>query len=93
LLRLRALVGLWEPNGFWKHGAFRDYLPIRDLEVPVVLDCGGFLAMRRYGGYRWTVTEYLDLAVMLRPLWWASMDWCRVSTKTKLANVSIIQQY
>lgn len=63
-------------NAFWKNGAFRGYSALMDMEVPIALDCGGFVAMRRYGGYRWTVADYLELAVMLRPTWWASMDWC-----------------
>lgn len=63
-------------NAFWKEGAFRGYSPLMDLEVPLALDCGGFVAMRKYGGYRWSISDYLEFAVMLRPIWWASMDWC-----------------
>lgn len=63
-------------NAFWKNGAFRGYLPLTDMEVPLALDCGGFVSMRKYGGYRWTVGDYLEFAVTLRPVWWTSMDWC-----------------
>jgi len=40
------------------------------------LDCGGFVAMKRYGGYRWTVEQYVALAMQMRPAWWAQMDFC-----------------
>ena len=42
----------------------------------MALDSGGFVAMRKYGGYRWKVLDYLELAVMLRPVWWAAQDYC-----------------
>lgn len=34
----------------------------------VALDSGGFVAMRRFGGYRWTVDQYVDLVVRGRAL-------------------------
>lgn len=40
------------------------------------LDSGGFVAMKRYGGYRWSVAQYVDLAKRMRPQWWAQMDFC-----------------
>ena len=32
--------------------------------------------MKRYGGYRWTIWDYVELATELRPLWWSAMDYC-----------------
>jgi hypothetical protein len=61
-------------NAFWKDDRFYGYEVLWDIEVPLVLDSGGFVAMRKFGGYRWSVQEYINLAVMLRPLWWASQD-------------------
>lgn len=40
------------------------------------LDCGGFVAMKRYGGYRWNVEQYVALAMQMQPAWWAQMDFC-----------------
>lgn len=40
------------------------------------LDCGGFVAMKRYGGYRWSVEQYVALAMQMQPAWWAQMDFC-----------------
>jgi hypothetical protein len=32
--------------------------------------------MKRYGRYRWSVRQYVELARQLKPSWWAQMDWC-----------------
>lgn len=40
------------------------------------LDSSGFVAMKLYGGYRWTVSQYVALAREMRPTWWAQMDFC-----------------
>lgn len=42
----------------------------------VALDCGGFVAMKKYGGYRWAVSDYVALAGAMGPTWWAQMDFC-----------------
>lgn len=44
--------------------------------MDVALDSGGFVAMKLYGGYRWTVDQYAALAKQLTPTWWAQMDFC-----------------
>lgn len=44
--------------------------------LDVALDSGGFVAMHRYGGYRWSVADYVKLAGYMRPAWWAQMDFC-----------------
>jgi hypothetical protein len=40
------------------------------------LDSGGFIAMKLYGGYRWSVGQYVHLAKAMTPTWWAQMDFC-----------------
>lgn len=40
------------------------------------LDSAGFVAMVKYGGYRWTVDEYAGLAGSYPWDWWAAMDFC-----------------
>lgn len=42
----------------------------------LALDSGGFVAMRQFGGYRWTVRQYVELAKAIHPTWWAQMDFC-----------------
>jgi hypothetical protein len=63
-------------NAFWQNGRFRGHEVLWDIEVPFALDCGGFTAMQAYGGYRWTLWDYLQLATELRPVWWSAMDFC-----------------
>lgn len=42
----------------------------------VALDSSGFVAMKLYGGYRWTADQYASLALAMSPAWWAQMDFC-----------------
>ncbi|MDE8650556.1 DUF7221 family queuine tRNA-ribosyltransferase-like protein [Novosphingobium album (ex Liu et al. 2023)] len=40
------------------------------------LDSAGFSAMVSYGGYPWTVDDYIRLAASYPFRWWASLDYC-----------------
>lgn len=40
------------------------------------LDSGGFIAMKLYGGYRWSPEQYVGLVQAMKPTWWAQMDLC-----------------
>ena len=40
------------------------------------LDSAGFTAMARYGGYPWSVDDYIALAAAYPFRWWASLDYC-----------------
>lgn len=40
------------------------------------LDSAGFSAMVTYGGYPWTVDDYIRLAAAYPFRWWASLDYC-----------------
>lgn len=42
----------------------------------IALDSGGFVAMKLYGRYRWSVDQYVGLAQSMAPAWWAQMDFC-----------------
>lgn len=42
----------------------------------IALDSSGFVAMKLYGGYRFTAMQYAELARVLNPAWWAQMDFC-----------------
>ncbi len=40
------------------------------------LDSAGFSAMTRYGGFPWTIDDYVALASAFPFRWWASLDYC-----------------
>jgi len=46
------------------------------MDLNVALDSAGFVSMSRYGGYRWTVEQYVELAGTYSWAWWAQMDCC-----------------
>lgn len=61
-------------NSLWKNGKFTGFKPYEGRDV--ALDSSGFVAMKLYGGYRWTENQYADLAKAMAPTWWAQMDFC-----------------
>lgn len=63
-------------NAFWRDGRFG--LPNASIfgGADVALDSAGFVAMFRYGGYRWSLGDYVNLAGRMRPTWWAAPDYC-----------------
>jgi hypothetical protein len=63
-------------NALRRNGRFRH--PSADLfnGCNVALDSAGFVAMKRYGGFPWSVEEYVALAAAHPWSWWASMDLC-----------------
>lgn len=66
-------------RGHEREGTFRRFALPRAgvLEgVDAALDSAGFVAAVRYGDYRWTVDDYLDLVSVHPWTWWASMDYC-----------------
>jgi hypothetical protein len=79
LLREMGAPGLISANALRRAGRVRfkhptiDYLGGLD---DVALDSAGFVAMVRYGGYPWSVAEYVALAGSFPWAWWASMDYC-----------------
>ncbi|WP_430985808.1 hypothetical protein, partial [Escherichia coli] len=40
------------------------------------LDSGGFVAAARYGGFPWSLADYVSLAAAYPFRWWASADYC-----------------
>lgn len=78
---LEAVRGLRAPvlvsaNSLWRQRQGRFQVPASYAGLDVALDSGGFVAMKRYGGYRWSVDQYVALAGEMRPSWWAQMDFC-----------------
>ena len=66
----------WLPAGQTKTGRFKE--PSGRLgDLPdIALDSAGFTAQSKWGGYPWSWGQYVELAALLRPTWWASMDLC-----------------
>lgn len=78
---LRRVASLGAPilvsaNSLWRHkiGKFQGFKCYAGFDT--ALDSGGFVAMKRYGGYRWSVRQYVELAREMRPTWFAQMDFC-----------------
>jgi hypothetical protein len=40
------------------------------------LDSAGFVAMAKYGGYRWSESDYMSLVAARDWDWWAAQDYC-----------------
>lgn len=72
-LRVPLLVSA---NSLWNDDAQRFSGFARYAGHDIALDSSGFVAMRLYGGYRWTPEQYAALAAAMRPAWWAQMDFC-----------------
>lgn len=70
-------AALISANALRRNGKFRTIKPgAFGGHQNIALDSAGFVAMVRYGGYPWTVTEYVRLAASFPWAWWASMDFC-----------------
>lgn len=60
--------------GFFKEFKLPDPAQFEGLDA--ALDSAGFVAASKYGDFRWSVEEYLDLVASHPWTWWASMDYC-----------------
>lgn len=70
-----GLPVLVSANSMWRGDHFVD--PGESIcDLDCALDSSGFVAMHRYGGYRWTVDQYVELAGLHSWAWWAEMDYC-----------------
>lgn len=65
-------------NALFDHKARRFRLPAYDIFSggDGALDSAGFMAMLKYGGYPWSIEQYLDLVAGVPQRWYASMDFC-----------------
>lgn len=67
------------PKGHEREGFFKGFSrpdPIQFEGLDAALDSAGFVAAVKYGDYRWTVDDYLDLVASFSWSWWAAMDYC-----------------
>lgn len=79
----RRLPVLFSANAFArtnKDGEFAGFNLHHASNLPVHLDASldssGFVAAVRYGDYRWSPEEYMDLVASRRWTWYASLDYC-----------------
>lgn len=56
----------------WRLGQLRNASGLAAL----CLDSAGFVAAARYGGFPWTLSDYVSLAAAHPFKWWASADYC-----------------
>ncbi len=67
------------PKGHEREGYFKGFRrpdPAQLDRLDAALDSAGYVAAVRYGDYRWSVDDYLDLVGSHRWTWWAAMDMC-----------------
>jgi len=55
---------------------FKEIDPQQFEGLDAALDSAGYVAAAKYGDYRWTPEQYLDLAAAFPWRWYASIDWC-----------------
>lgn len=67
----------WTVNSGLRDGAGWDTraLAVLPTGTEIALDCGGFTAHMTYGGFPWTIENYLDLVEAFRFRWFASFDY------------------
>lgn len=85
--RRRRLPVLFSANAFAKvypaaherAGYFKSFRlpdPAQFDGLDAALDSAGFVAAARYGDYRWSVDQHLDLVASHSWAWWSSLDMC-----------------
>jgi len=77
----RALLpaSSWARDEVSKYGRVRNRIPVPrlpEIMKDVAADCGGFVATRKWGDYRYTLEQYTDWLAALHPCWAAMMDYC-----------------
>jgi hypothetical protein len=63
-------------SSFARKGLRPPSLPPGFEDVDVAVDCGGFVATRVWGNYRFTAAQYVEFCRGVRPRWAATMDYC-----------------
>ena len=68
----------WSDRRGWREWAGWQLHRLRNAEGLSVLclDSAGFVAAARYGGFPWTLADYVELAAAFPFRWWASADYC-----------------
>ncbi len=64
--------GGWREWAGWRLGQLQNARGLSGL----CLDSAGFVAAARYGGFPWSLADYVSLAAAYPFHWWASADYC-----------------
>lgn len=77
----RALLpaSSWAREEVNKYGRVRGSIPapkIPETMKEIAADCGGFVATRKWGNYRYEPAQYIDWLASFSPQWAAMMDYC-----------------
>ncbi|WP_210359107.1 DUF7221 family queuine tRNA-ribosyltransferase-like protein [Sphingomonas beigongshangi] len=82
-LRQPALISAnalsrWSDRRGWREWAGWRLSQLRNAKglSALCLDSAGFVAAARYGGFPWSLTDYVALAAAFPFRWWASADYC-----------------
>lgn len=78
LFSANAFANAYRP-GHERQGSFKAFSmpdPEQFAGLDAALDSAGYVAAVKYGDYRWSVSEYMDLAQAHPWAWYASMDYC-----------------
>ncbi len=76
-MEARGVPVLVSANSLFDHkkGKFRP-VPQNLADIDVALDSAGFVAMKRYGRYPWSIAQYVEMALISGFTWWSQMDCC-----------------
>lgn len=76
-MEARGIPALVSANSLFDHNRARfRAVPTNLMDLDVALDSAGFVAMKRYGRYPWSIAQYVELALMNGFTWWSQMDCC-----------------
>lgn len=78
LISANAFAEMYPKNSEWCGSFKRFRLPPRARfeGMNVALDSGGFVAAVKFGDYRHSIEQYINLVASAQWAWWASMDYC-----------------
>jgi len=77
--RLLLPASSWAADEVKTYGKVRHRLPVPRIPESVIdraADCGGFVATRKWGNYRYTPEHYVEWLHGWQPHWAAMMDYC-----------------
>jgi hypothetical protein len=77
----RALLpaSSWARDEVNKYGHVRKRISVPTIPAcmkDIALDCGGFVATRKWGEYKYGIEQYVEWVERINPTWAATMDFC-----------------
>lgn len=91
--RLLLPASSWAGTILRKHGVVRT-IPVPRLPASVIdaaADCGGFVATKKWGEYKYTPGQYVDWLSGWHPSWAATMDYC-CENEITTGNAGIVRK-